>query len=262
MPKIKMGDIKSGSENVKAVFRKPMSYRNRSWLKKQKFSNDELIEILYLADEKERHKDYREFLQMLVMSQEGPFNLKMFKKFVNKTFHKDTLLHLVENTKGLDDEAKFSLINYSVLTAPFHFIPNFYMNGECNKYGIDVKKSPFNKAYASAQARYADSLQSKTYEIKEYNDFLYEILDTLTEDELFDWYKTELKHKHYKYQYILDYKNCPESLFKFVYENSDILNKKVLAKHPHCPDETKIMMYEETGDESYLPQDVQDIFVF
>lgn len=262
MPKIKMSDIKSGSENVKAVFRKPMSYRNKSWLKKQKFSNNELIEILDLADNKERHRDYREFLQMLVLSQEGPFNLKMFENFVHKTFHKDTLLHLIEHTKGLDNDAKSEFINYSVLTAPFHFIPNFYKNGECNKYGMDVKKYPFNISYAVAQTTHADSLQSKTYEVKEYNEFLYEVLDTLSEDDLLKWYDRNLRQKHFRHDLILGYENCPEKLFMMLYESSDVLNQRKMAKHTKCPNEIKVKVYEETGDESYLPKDVQDIFIF
>ena len=37
---------------------------------------------------------------------------------------------------------------------------------------------------------------------------------------------------------------------------------KQMVLHEKCPPEIRTKKYEETGDETFLPQEVQDIFVF
>jgi len=265
MPRIKMSDVTSGSENVKKVFREPMPNRTVSMLKNFKFSNDELVEIHFLADKKESHGEKREFFNIVILSQTGPFNSKVFDIYAKSMFDKDSLIHLIKNSTGLTDEDKETFIVYSITTEPIHFIANFFMTGECKKYGIDLKKSPCNKAYVRSYITSSSQTTTRFFDNERRHAFLYEILDTLTESELFEWYENTLSQRQFKIKIILGYKNCPEKLFVRAFESietGDITTKKQMAMDPKCPLEIKMKMFEETGDGSLLPQDIQEIFIF
>jgi len=95
MPKVKMSDIKSGSENVKTLFKRIVGDRKLDWLKKQTYSNDELLEILDISENIEQHKDKRRFYQELIESQAGPFSQEVFIKYTRKVYHVEALMNLI-----------------------------------------------------------------------------------------------------------------------------------------------------------------------
>ena len=56
-----MTDIRSGSENVKKVFRLQMPVRTFDFLKTLTLTNAEMVEIVTLVDEKEKHTKRKTF---------------------------------------------------------------------------------------------------------------------------------------------------------------------------------------------------------
>ncbi|MDZ7937343.1 MAG: hypothetical protein U5M53_03265 [Rhodoferax sp.] len=62
MAKVKMSDVKSGSKNVKSLFRTPMINRTDDFLRKYTFTNDELLEILDISQNIEKETLCSEFL--------------------------------------------------------------------------------------------------------------------------------------------------------------------------------------------------------
>lgn len=127
MPKVKMSDVKSGSENVKNVFRRTMDMRTLGWFKKQKYTNDELLEIMNISISIERHKDHRYLYQRLIESQTGPFNREVFVAFRDLVFHTESLLNLIRYSEGITDADKAKWIDYAILTSSYWFIPNFFI---------------------------------------------------------------------------------------------------------------------------------------
>jgi len=260
MAKVKMGDIKSGSENVKNVFRRPMNRRFSSWLEKQSFSNDELLEILMLCENIERHNDSREFYNRLLLSQKGIFNRGVFIYFLNHIYEKDTLVHLITKSSGLREEDKLKWITNSILSAHYWFIPNFYMNDDCKSVGIDVKNAPYNIRIAKDMVRFKKRVTNCIFP-DENNEYMLEILDTMNEDELYEWYE-EVVSRTYEtvaLEFLKTYPRTTEKMLEHYYNKS---KREILAEHPNFPPKIKIKIFEETGNEKYLPEEAKNIFLF
>jgi len=238
MPKIKPTDVTSGSEKVKSLFKIPMADRTDAFLKKITFSEEELIEITKLV-EMEKGFDPKGFLERVLLSQSGPFTSKVFFLYMDKaSIRKDSLLHLLSNTTGLEDSHKKMIMTRTWGPFTDYFLPNFYVNGECKKYGIDVKKSPFNLEFSKQymMAAGTQSTQIHKVDFSQYHDFFFEIVQTLTDPELSEWYTT----------------------LKRMGEDT----KEEILKHEKCPAEIFLTIYRETGNSSYLPQDIIDLFIF
>lgn len=263
MPKVKMSDIKSGSEEVKKVFRRPMSARKKP-LKNQVFTNDEMLEILDISENIEYHSDKRSFYQALIESQKGPFNRAVFRAYVDKLFHIDSLLSLLENATGLTEDDKKEWLNYLMVTSAHWAVFNFFSRGSGNSFGIDVTKNPYRKVYSELIVRYTDKM-GRGNVAPEYYAELNRILDTMTDDEIFEWYLNAVKTTYVKRakDFIMNYPKMPEKVVVDYYNKLTGADfKEELVKHPNMTAEIKLKMYEETGREEYLPQTAKDIFLF
>lgn len=258
-----MSDVKSGSENVKEVFRRTMDMRTLGWFKKQKYTDDELLEILKISTSIERHKDHRYLYQRLIESQTGPFNRDVFIAFRDLVFHTESLLNLIRNSTGITDEDKAKWIDYAILTSSYWFIPNFFTNGECEKVGIDIKKSPFNKSYAANVVRYKHKrTQGSDFSAKE-NAVLWEVLDSMTDSEKMEWYKDVVAstYENTAVSILTAYPNTPAEILEHYFNKTNLFRGEI-ALHKNAPLELRNELYRQTGEEKYLPQSVQDIFLF
>lgn len=191
MSKVKMSEIKS--EKVKEIFRRTLSMRTTKFLSTLKLSNDDLIEILDLSENIEKHNERRFFYQVLIRSQEGPFSRYVFNQYKIKLFDIDALLHLLENTPDLNDSEKMSIIPYLLLASPNWTTEYFLRNGQSNNFGIDPFAAPFS-------AKIADDLMyyvfNKNYRRpKEYYNFFEKLLNTLTLEQLEKFYGTNIEKK-------------------------------------------------------------------
>jgi hypothetical protein len=262
MPKVKMSDIKSGSEEVKKVFRRPMSSRLKP-LKNQVFTNDELIEILEISEEIEYHKEKRYFYQALIESQKGPFNFEVFDAFVDKLFHIDSMLNLLENSKGINDELRLNWLDYMMVSSTHWSVFNFFSKDAGEPYGISVKKAPFNKKYAEHLVRYADKAGRGNIS-EDYYKELHRVLDSMTETEIIDCYGNSVATTYEKraVDFLMSYEKMPKKVLKHYWEKTTLYNKEKLALHPNIPEELREWMYQETKDEKYLPQAAKDLFLF
>lgn len=261
-----MSDIKSGSENVKNVFRRTMSRRTFTWLSKQKFSNKELVEIYELSDKIEHHSDKRHFYAQLMITQKGPFNSEVFNTYKDDIFHVDGLIALLEYSQGVSDEDKKIWIDYAILTNSYWFIPNYFSNGRSAKFGIDIKKSPFNLQFASAVVKYRHKM-SRGAIPEEVKDLMWGVLDTMTDNEKHKWYLSDVAHTYVQsvVSLLAQYPNTPSITLEHYYnrlDEYDIINRGHIATHPNSPPQLRAEMYEKTGDDKFLPQEVQDIFLF
>lgn len=262
MTKVKMSDIKSGSEEVKKVFRRPMSSRLKP-LKKQVFTNDELIEILEISEEIEGHKEKRYFYQELIVSQSGPFNNEVFGAFVDKLFHIDSMLNLLENSKGVSEPNKLRWLDYMMVSSTHWTVFNFFSKDTGTQFGIDVTKSPYRINYAKHIVRYADKVGRGNIS-EDYYKELHRILDTMTEDEIYDWYVNSVASTYEKraVDFLMSYDKMPKKVLERYWKKTSLYNKEKLAIHPNIPEELRDWMYQKTKDEKYLPQTAKDLFLF
>lgn len=263
MPKVLMSDIKSGSEKVKSVFRKPMTARTIQWLNKQTFANYELLEILYLSNRIENHKDKRSFYQRLITSQKGPFNLEVFTAFSDELFNVDALLNLLNHTKNLPEASKLRWLDYIMVTSTHWAVYNFFSKGSGISYGIDVTKPPFNKKYIEYIIRYADKVGNGNINSSYFAE-VNRILDSMNEEEIYDWYLAAIATTYEKraVTFLMAYDKMPEIVLTHYWNKSSITSKYLLATHPNIPYELREWMYKETQDEKYLPPAVKDLFLF
>jgi len=268
-----MKDVKSGSENVKNIFRVSMDKRTPDFLSKLSLSNDEIVETYRLALN-EQHRRFSFFVRMLIKSQKGPFNDDVINRFVKDIGINgitDLLVDLIRKSDGnISKETKYDLMRKAI-----HFDANsfdvFVNSGEAAKFGFDLDKEPWKRATMLDIV----NGKGKTHLTKNQQK-LYTYLDKMDENTLFAFYSESargpmtLKHhsrawteyprttgkiiKHFVDDYILhgfrsESEPLPDYLAAFV-------------KHPNCPDNIRLDLYEKTGDESLLPEEVQDIFVF
>lgn len=265
MPKVKMSDVKSGSENVKNVFRRTMDMRTLGWFKKQKYTNDELLEIMKISISIERHKDHRYLYQRLIESQTGPFNRAVFVAFRDLVFHTESLLNLIRYSEGITDEDKAKWIDYAIITSSYWFIPNFFMNGEAEKVGIDIKKPPFNLSFAKNVVRYKHKIVQGSDFSKDENKLFWDVLDSLTDAEKMQWYQDVIAqtYENTAVTILVSYPNTtPEIIEAYYKRNTNSQTRSILVMHKNTPPELRMEMYEIYKDEKFLPQEIQDIFLF
>ncbi len=262
MSKVKMSDIISGSEEVKSVFKRPMINRLKS-LKKQIFTNDELLEIVDISENIENHNNKRAFYQNLILSQNGPFNNTVFGAYIDKLFHVDTLLHLINHSPDISEKNKLKWVNYLMVVATHWTVFNFFSKGSGNGVGIDVTQSPFNSVYAANIVRYVDKANNGTIS-DAYKKELHRILDTMTEGEIYEWYVTEVAITYEKraMEFIMSYNRIPSNAIAHYWEKTTFSSKEKLALHPNCPEDLIEYVFDRTGREEYLPQAAKDIFLF
>lgn len=258
MPKVKMSDVKSGSENVKNVFRRTMDMRTLGWFKKQKYTNDELLEILKISTSIERHRDHRYMYQRLIESQPGPFNREVFIAYRDIVFHKDALMHIITNSEGITDDDKAKWIEYALITSPYTFIDDFVITGEIKKVGIDIEKYPFNISFTDNVVRYIRKLNAIPQ-------VLFDSLDSMTDTEKMNWYVNNVAQAYESnaVSILTKYKNTtPEIIAAYYKRNSNPLIRSELVMHKNTPPELRMEMYEIYKDDKFLPEEVKDIFLF
>lgn len=258
MPKVKMSDVKSGSQNVKEIFKLPMSSRTSKKLSSLILNDDELIEIFNISNDIEYHKDARTFYQRIIKSQKGPFNAEVFNLYTNNVFEVDSLMHLLELSRGINDEEKCRWITYAMATSATWFLSNFFMNGNSKSFGIDPIKKPFSLTLIEKIARTQISMN-------QIGDFFFGILDTLSDEEQYDWYIHNVASIFEKQavSILTSYPNTSEKVLMHYYIKSfNNVTKEQLCKHKNMSINIKMEMYEKTGNTDLLPNDVTDILLF
>ena len=268
MAKVKMSDIKSGSENVKNVFRNTMSGIRRKNFKNQTFTNDELLEILYISENIEYHKEKRDMYQKLIKSQKGPFNNAVFSAYSDKLFEYDSMIHLLKNSKGTSEDAKLKWLNYIMVSSCFSAI-KFFKEDSGIPYGIDVTKKPFRHVYAvdlikfSDEMGFSDTMGRRNLSFDYYAE-LHRILDTMNDAEIYDWYIDSIASTYEKraMDTLMSYDKMPKKVLENYWHKTNFQNQEILALHPNIPDELRSEMFEKTQNEKYLPQEAKDIFLF
>ncbi len=267
MAKVKMSDVYSGSKNVKELFKLPMISRTERFLQQQSYTNDELIEILDLSERIENHTEKRKFYQRLISSQPGPFNKNVFLEYNSKLFSVDSLKNLIRNSKGINDFDKCKWIDYAVLTSFTVFVYNYFLTGESKEVGIDPMVKPFNMQIASDMVRYSDKMKntiSSNMLSSNYRNFLFNILNTFSETEQYNWYLETLAttYEQKTMDILVSYENISSKIIEHYYNKANVTNREILAKLDKCPTEIKMKYYEKTEDESFLPKTAKDIFLF
>lgn len=258
MPKIKISEIKS--ENVKKIFRLPMSSRSLRFLESLTLTNDDIIETIEFA-EKEYHSNKRSFFQDLVKTQHTKlkFNRAAFNVLVNNLFEKDRLLELINNSEGLTKEDKIEFIGYGMTTAAYFFL-NYFVNGESKSVDIDVFSDSEYASEVFDRVMYKDSSKFS----KESIDKLILLLKSL-DSKGTEKAKKRLKQAYSSWLVLLaaQWEDMPLELLEIGLEDRAEYKYRVeLAKHKNAPEDVKAKFYEQTGDEIYLPNGVKDIFLF
>jgi len=262
MPKVKMSDIKSESENVRDVFRIPMASRTWKWIQTKTFTNKELQEIHDISSDIEKSKVRKKFYSRLIRSQSGPFDDTIFRIFSDILYDKESMLHLLVNSVGVDNSDKVRWMKYAIETSPW-FVYDFMLKGDSAQYGIDITKGPFNIHFADFLIQSKDKLLNAAAGMPDYYlDAIYTTLDTMNEKEFDIWHSYVQFNKEF-FEIILKYKNTPVKLLQEMFDDyNDAFNKGQIAEHPNSPQELRHKMFEYTGDAKWLPEEVQDIFIF
>ncbi len=262
MPKVKISDIKSGSENVKDVFRVPMTSRTWKWLDGRTFTNKEIQEIFDICENIEKSKVRRKFYQRLILSQKGPFDGVVFRIFVSDLFESNAMKHLLINSIKIDNYDQHDWIKNAILTSS-GLVYAFIVSGKSRQYGIDIEKHPTNYTFALYMIKYKDKIVNIAAGLPEfYLEALFKSLDSMDE-KLFERWQSTVKYEKDYLDILLKYSNAPANALKEYFDDTtDSFNKGRIALHPNSPLELRISMYEWTDDPKYLPKDVQDIFIF
>jgi hypothetical protein len=246
-----MPDIKSDSENIKKIF--SVNERNTEFLSNFNLTNDELVEIYELSRQEGKYT----FLVRLIESQKGPFNDTVIKTFLNllKTTTGALFSLIRKADKSVSEKTKYEWM----LIAQRHestLFKKFINGGEAAKLGFDLKKEPFKRATIL-------NMFINAFEFKQ-NEGLYDYFDKLTEDELFDFYIEIMKTDTGDNRKFEAWFNYPRTTVKIIthYIKQPLKNANEMAKHPNCPFEIKMKIFEETRDSSFLPDQLQDIFIF
>lgn len=258
MPKIKMSDVTSGSENVKALFRMTMENRIKSIKLRVPLSSDELLEVLSLTNI-ENYSDKRLFFQQLIQKQPGPFDSNVFNNYVSILFDKNSLLELLQKTdSSVRQQSKIKWIEYIGVTAAHWFIYDFVGSSIATKCGIDAYSTPYNASIAKVLIH---QILRKQHTIQpESLAELFKIFDSMNAVELEQLYD-EFKHIYVTvvFEVVMGYKKMPGSVIGAFFNATRPLQDEI-AVHPNCPPDIKKAMYEKTKDYKYLPQEMVDIF--
>ena len=169
-------------------------------------------------------------------------------------------MNLLTNSEGVNDKDKAKWIVYATLTNFTWFLNKFFINGECKNYGIDIKKKPFNLTLAKSLVEYKHKMSVDIIPV-EYRNFLFEILITFNDDELYEWYISSVSttYKDAAVSFLRSYPNTTEKILNHYYNKTKI---DALASHPNFPSEIRMEIFKRTKDEKYLPKEAQDIFLF
>ena len=265
MRKILMRDVKSGSGNVKKFFRLNKDQRSGETISKLfKFSNDELIELHDLIM-MEGDRSYRVYVSRLIVKQKGPFNEEVVKTYLPRleSGMSDMIFALMTKAENISEKTKYEWLKKAMPLAERSF--DAFIKNDAERLGFDLTKEPFRRAVMMN----AIASRSK-FLIEERLAKVYEYLDKLNEDEMYEFYIETSKGPEQAKQQFRAWSGYPRTTAKIIehfIRNAFHDEYKVqMVKHKNCPEYlmTKINMemYEKTGDESFLPEEVQDIFVF
>lgn len=259
MAKVKISEIKS--ENVKRIFRLPMSSRGERFLNLLTLTNDDIIETIRFA-EIEYHKDKRDFYRRLVKTQHNKvkFNRDSFGVLVNNLFDKDRYLELIRNSEGLTKRDLISFVGYSMTSSTVWFFSTYYLNGDSKADGIDIN-DPDIAFEIVERFLYTDGAKMLDSTLVSFAKLFGEVFKSTHKDEVL----TRLRQSAQKWTYLLTkhWDEMPEDVIAYFLSTfNDRETRSNIAKLKNAPSELKQEYYEKTGDESYLPAGVTDIFLF
>lgn len=245
--------------NVETILQTHIKKRDAFFLSKFELSNDEIIEIRKSVTALTIQS--REFLFRLVNSQKGPFNdevVRVFTRLIDEKTSKSLLKIIKKSDTNITNATRYY---WSKITMHFDRVGfNKFINSDASKkLGFEMDKEPLkrihmlniNRIYGNTTP-IQDKIQAELH--------LY--FDSMSEDELFDFYDESNSDLSFN-TYFTDYPKITGKIIEHYIENTPHMEyKKQLAKHPKCPIELRMKIYEETGDDSLLPKYVQDIFIF
>ena len=268
MPAVKMSDIKSGSENVKSIFRLAMSNRTIKFLETLTLNNEELLEIIDICQRIEK-KYPTSFYRDLILTQNN-FNNDVFLAFLPNLTDPEAFENLLKKSKDINDSSKKSFIDYVFENLPVWGFKKFFSQPLSKELGIDVTLKPFNIVYVSTLIARIDTIFNvAVFTLSdEIIDEIDRIFATLTPSEIQTVYMSTntLIKSDRLIQILLRTKNTSPNVFEYMVDkykgsgSQDIKYK--IVRNSKCPANIKLAYYQSTGDESVLPQTVQDVFLF
>lgn len=269
MPVVKMSDIKSGSENVKSIFRSSMSNRTIRFLETISLNNEELLEILDICQRIEKKTFTPAFYKRLILTQNN-FNNDVFLAFLPNLADPDAFENLLKKCKDINDSSKKRFIDYVFENLPVWGFKKFFSQPLSKELGIDVTLKPFNIVYVSTLIAHIDIIFNVA--VFTLSDEIIAEIDrifaTLTPSEIQTVYMSTntLIKSDRLIQILLRSKNTPPNVFEYMVDkykgsgSQDIKYK--IVRSSKCPANIKLAYYQSTGDESVLPQTIQDVFLF
>lgn len=268
MSAVKMSDIKSGSENVKSIFRLAMSNRTKKFLETLTLNNEELLEIIDICQSIEK-KYPTSFYRDLILTQDN-FNTDVFLAFLPNLTDPEAFENLLKKSKDINDSSKKRFIDYVFENLPVWGFKKFFSQPLSKELGIDVTLKPFNVIYVSTLIAHIDIIFNVA--VFTLSDKIIDEIDrifaTLTPSEIQTVYMSTntLIRSDRLIQILIRTKNTSPNVFEYMVDkykgsgSQDIKYK--IVRSSKCPANIKLAYYQSTGDESVLPQTAQDIFLF
>ena len=231
-----------------------------AWLEKRTHTSEELLEILKISEQIQNDLDWKLFYGKLIRVQQGSFSLDVFNAYLNLIANNtDALLNLLKNTVGLTDVEKMEWVKIALVSNPNWFIPAFFKTEQALVNGIDIYKNPFNFLIVK-------TIVESVSDITLAEGFLVSILESLTNEEFYEWYDNSGKKCQYKTciaKILAQSKNTTTSILENYFDELDEIDDKIeLAKHSNFSEMLKLKLYRLTKDIKFLPQKLKNLFVF
>jgi len=242
------------SKQVEAYFSIDARDRLFSTLKKLKFTNEDLSDILNISEEIEQHPLSETFYNIIIMSRENGFE---FSNFVFMTYLEKcklsikALFRLFNDTPDLTDKNKFDWINYVTYHYPYWFADS-YDTLETNLF-----VQPLNKLIANNLMEFVKN--------NDVSRLLIEIFQTLTDEDFDTILEKNLSYFKSPYYIAFFLAQCKNSTKKSLENTCKILknieDKMLIGLHKNCPTAIKLELYDKTKDERLVPKTVASFFI-
>jgi len=232
------------------------SFLNRNPIQ---FTNEEIMEIyrVTLSTVAESPFSLNSFFTVLISNQSDSFlfSSEVFNTFLSKLTKTDITIKMINQSPPLDENGIYPLMDHVIGAGIDRYIDGVPM---LEKY---VFSDPWISKVAAALTKKRCALESPRTTSK--------ILSKLPEKKRFTWVKNFLKNNSGSNEYdalkfIFSLKDLNKGIIEQVMEiyKSNITMLSKMTKFENFSDTLKLKIFKETGDKQFIPNIIDQYFVF
>lgn len=265
----------SKHENVKKLFKVAIADRTIELLQQHQYTNDELLEIISVANRYETLKSYRPFIVRLMRSQDGQFNSDVFTAFTTWLPTIKELMYLINHpVDGITTVDKSYWLSTIVKVANKDRAESTirWVIKHVDKTVIDISSYPVNDTIASFLVNDIVEDYYARHNMQDILPLLFSSLDSMGETKISKWFTKNLvasismasspNRLLILADILSQYPNTPAEILTFLYGKiTNLRSKGTLVMHQNCPTVLKMDMYHTHGTTKYLPAYLQTLLM-